>query len=176
LSHTPFGRKYRTQERYLKHGTMQTAIAMLMQDNPGGAHGGNAYAQLARDYPNVVLVVDACFTACSAVVHAFRRWRTRRILDALDHDRLRDIGLTRGDLRNGRLDEVLLKQAATATPHGPWAAAWSWLRKIDRCRNALLRLRDDQLSNLSEQGLKARREAQHDCNGRCTGRTSGARR
>jgi uncharacterized protein YjiS (DUF1127 family) len=155
---------------------MQTAIAMLMQDNPGGADGGNAYAQLARDYPNVVLVLGACFTACSAVVHAFQRWRTRRILDALDHDRLRDIGLTRGDLRNGRLDEVLLKQAATATPHGPWAAAWSWLLKIDRCRNALLGLREDQLCNLSEQGLKARREARHDCNGRCTGRASGARR
>ena len=175
LSHTPFGRKYRAQGRYLKHATMQTAIAMLMQDDPAGPHGGDAYAHLARDYPNVVLVVNACFTACSAVVHAFRRWRTRRILHALDHDRLRDIGLTRGDLRNGRLDEVLIKQAATARPHGSWAAVWSWLRKIDRCRNALLRLREDQLCNLSEQGLKARREARHDCNGHRTSRTSGAR-
>ena len=135
---------------------------MLMRNAADEPHGDGAYARLARDYPNVIFALDACFTACAAVVHAFRRWRTRRILDALDRDRLDDIGLTRADLRNGRLDEVLVKQAATARPHGPWAAVWSWLLKIDRNRKALAGLGSDQLSNLSEQGLKARRDARYE--------------
>ena len=146
---------------------------MLMQSHPKDTRG-DAYAELARQYPSVVLIIDACFTTCSAIAHAWRLRRTRRILEAFDRDRLDDIGLTRAALRDGGLDRALRKQAARTYPEGPWARAWAWLLKADRSRKALAELGEDQLSNLSEQGLKARRDAQHDHGRGCTCLTSGA--
>jgi uncharacterized protein YjiS (DUF1127 family) len=148
---------------------------MLMQNAPKQSRG-DAYTALARQYPSVVLIVDACFNACSAIAHAWRLRRTRRILERLDRDRLRDIGLARDDLRNGSLDHSLRRQAAASQPDGPWAHAWSWLLKADRSRKSLAALGDDQLCNLSERGLKVRRDALHDHRTACAGRTTGARR
>ena len=146
---------------------------MLMQHDPKDAPGG-AYAALARQYPSLVLIIDAGFRLCSALAHAWRRRRTRRILEAFDQDRLNDIGFTRAGLRDGGLDRALRKQAARTYPEGPWARAWAWLLKADRSRKALAALGEDQLSNLSEQGLKARRDAQHHHGTGCTCRASGA--
>jgi uncharacterized protein YjiS (DUF1127 family) len=133
---------------------------------------GDAYTQLARQYPSVVLIIDACFAACCAVAHAYRLRRTRRILRALDCHRLRDIGLTPEDLTNGRLDRVLKRQHA-ARPKDAWARAWRRALEADRSRKALIALGHDQLHALSKQGLKARREASHEHSG-CTCRRSGA--
>ena len=146
---------------------------MLMQHDPKDAPGG-AYAALARQYPSLVLIIDAGFRLCSALAHAWRRRRTRRILEAFDQDQLDDIGFTRAGLRDAELDRALRKQAARTYPEGPWARAWAWLLKADRSRNALAGLDEDQLCDLSEQGLRARREALHDHNNRCICRTSGA--
>jgi len=156
-----------------QHVTMREAIAMLMQHDSQDARG-DAYARLAHDYPSVVPIVDACFNACSAVAHAWRLRRTRRILGAIDRDRLDDIGVSRDGLRDGRLDALLRNQRAAAQPQVPWGRAWAWLLKADRSRNALAGLDEDQLCDLSEQGLRARREALHDHNNRCICRTSGA--
>src|SRR3569832_646463 len=146
---------------------------MLMQHDPKDAPGG-AYAALARQYPSGVLIIDACFNTCSAIAHAWRRRRTRRILEAFEQGRLNDIGFTRAGLRDGGLDRALRKQAARTYPEGPWARAWAWLLKADRSRKALAALGEDQLSNLREQALKARRDAQHDHEHNSTSRTSGA--
>jgi hypothetical protein len=146
---------------------------MLMSNDPKDMRG-DAYAKLARQYPSVVLIVDACFSTCSAVAHAWRRRRTRRILEAFDRERLDDIGLTRAELLDGGLDRALRKQAAAAHPEGTWARVWAWLFKADRSRKALIALGHDQLHRLSEQGLKARREALHDHKSGCICRTSGA--
>jgi len=135
----------------------------------------HAYAALARQYPSVVLTLDACFNACSVISHARRLRRTRHILNGFDRDRLRDIGFTRADLRDGGLDRALRKQAAAAYPEGPWAYAWARLLKADRSRKALVALGHDQLHNLSEHGLKARRDALRDHRSRCTCRTPGAK-
>ena len=147
---------------------------MLMQHDPKDAPGG-AYAALARQYPSLVLIIDAGFRLCSALAHAWRRRRTRRILEAFDQDRLNDIGFTRAGLRDGKLDRARRKQAARTYPEGPWARAWAWLLKADRSRKALIALGEDQLVDLSEQGLKARRDAQHHHGSGCTCRASGAR-
>ena len=156
-----------------QHVTMRGAIAMLMQHDSQDARG-DAYARLAHDYPSVVPIVDACFNACSAVAHAWRLRRTRRILGAIDRDRLDDIGLSHDDLRNGRLGTILKKQHAVARPGRPWARVWRAAFEADRCRKALAALGHDQLHNLSEQGLKARRDALHEHGRSCTCRTTGA--
>ena len=131
---------------------------MLMQHDPKDAHGGD-YAALARQYPSLVLIIDAGFTLCSAFAHAWRCRRTRRILEAFDQDRLDDIGFTRAGLRDGGLDRALSKQAARTYPEGPWARVWAWLLAAERSRKALAGLGQDQLCDLSEQGLSARRDA-----------------
>ncbi|HXD46970.1 MAG TPA: DUF1127 domain-containing protein [Pseudolabrys sp.] len=151
---------------------MPTTIAKLMRREPRDAHGNDAYAQLAHDYPALVLIVDAGFAACSAIAHAWRLRRTRRILAGLDRDLLRDAGFTPEDLGNGRLDRVLKTQHAEARP-GSWLRAWRRALEVDRSRKALAALGHDQLHALSEQGLKSRREALHDHSG-CTCRTRGA--
>ena len=157
-----------------KHVTMPGAIAMLMPNHPKDTRD-HAYAALARQYPSVVLIVDACFKVCSAIALAWRLRRTRRILDTFDPDRLRDVGFTRADLRNGRLDKLLETQHAAARPQRPWARFWRGALAADRCRKALIALGHDQLHSLSEQGLKARREARHGHSSGCTCRTSGAK-
>lgn len=154
---------------------MPTTIDMLMRKDHRDAHGEDAYAQLARDHPALVLIVDACFAACSAVAHAVRLRRTRHALKALDRNLLRDIGFTPDDLTNGRLDRVLKKQHAAARPKGAWARAWRRALEADRSRKALAALGHDQLHSLSEQGLEARREALHDHKSGCTCRTKGTK-
>lgn len=146
---------------------------MLMRNDPRHARD-HAYDELARQYPSVVLIVDACFKAWAAVTHAYRLRRTRRILAALDHDRLDDIGFDRADLRNGRLDAVLKEQHA-ARPQGSSARLWRGALAADRCRKALIALGHDQLHSLSDQGLKARREALHEHRSRCICGASGAK-
>jgi hypothetical protein len=147
---------------------------MLMQHDPKDAPGG-AYAALARQYPSVVLVLDACFAVCSAIAHAYRLRRTRRILATLDRDRLSDVGLDRAGLHNGRLDAMLTDQHTAAWPEGSWARLWRGALAADRCRKALVALGHDQLHSLSDQGLKARREALHEHRSRCTCGASGAK-
>src|SRR5581483_8498158 len=141
---------------------MPTAIAMLMRNGHDARSGSDAYAQLARDYPTLVLVIDAGFAVCSAVAHALRRRRTRRVLDALNRHLLRDIGLTPENLRSVRLDAILKRQHPPARPERTWARLWRAALVADRSRKALAALGHDELHALSEQGLKARREAQHD--------------
>jgi len=154
---------------------MPTAIAMLMRDTPRQVRG-DTYAELARQYPSVVLIVDACITACSAIAHAWRLRRTRRVLEALDRDLLRDADFKPADMRNGHLDRALKKQHAAARPQRAWARVWRAAFAADRSRKALIALGHDQLHALSEQGLKARRDALHEHKSGCTCRTSGARR
>ncbi|MGN6570417.1 MAG: DUF1127 domain-containing protein [Pseudolabrys sp.] len=147
---------------------------MLMRNAPRPARS-DAYAELARQYPSLALIIDACFAACAAAAHAYRFRRTRRILTAFDGDRLRDIGFTRADLSNGRLGRVLKSQHPAARPDESWAGLWRSALAADRCRKALVALGHDQLHALSEQGLKARREALHDHRSGCTCRASGAK-
>ena len=147
---------------------------MLMRNGPRPARDP-AYDELARQYPSVGLVLDACFAVCSAIAHAYRLRRTRRILATLDSDRLDDIGLDRAGLRNGRLDAMLKEQHAAARPEGSWARLWRGALAADRCRKALMALGHDQLHSLSDQGLKARRAALHEHRSRCTCGASGAK-
>lgn len=152
---------------------MPTTIDLLMRKHRRDADSDDAYAQLAHDYPALVLIVDTCFAACSAFAHALRLRRTRHILAALDRDLLRDAGFTPEDLTNGRLDRVLKTQRA-ARLQRPWARIWRAAFAADRSRKALIALGHDQLHALSEQGLKARREALHDHKAGCTCHKSGA--
>jgi len=146
-----------------------------MRNGSEASRGGDAYADLVREYPSLMLILGALFGAGTAVVYAFGRWRTRRILSRLECDRLRDIGLSHADLHNDRLDRILRNRRAADHPYGQWTFVWSWMLNADRCRKSLAALTDDQLYNLSEQGLKARREALHHHNSGCTCRTSGAK-
>jgi uncharacterized protein YjiS (DUF1127 family) len=145
-----------------------------MRNAPRDGRGDNAQAQLAREYPSVVLILDTCFRLCTAIADAWRHRRTQRVLAALDRHLLRDIGFTPEDLRNGRLDRVLKKQQAAARPRRAWAHVWRAAFATDRSRKALVALGADQLHSLSEQGLKTRREALHDHHSGCTCRTTGA--
>jgi uncharacterized protein YjiS (DUF1127 family) len=104
-------------------------------------HQRQAEQVLLRDDHIVLLAVDRLLAAQAAVRRWFTRWRTRQLLAALDREQLRDIGITRTDIASwgGRLGAILASQ--------------------DMQLRALADLRDDQLHNLSEAGLKLRREA-----------------
>lgn len=121
---------------------------MLMQNSKGAApihRPGKADPGPMRDYPVLCMVMDAGFATHAAVSLWFKRCRSRQILAALDNHQLRDIGLTRADVSSwsGRLSTVLGKPADVG----------------DIRRRALADLDDSQLCNLSEAGLRLRREA-----------------
>jgi uncharacterized protein YjiS (DUF1127 family) len=95
------------------------------------------------------LILRAVPAAGKALIRRFRRWRTQRLLAALDKHRLRDIGLSQQDVANwrGRLRAALDDDADATRDAG------------EKCRRALTQLNDDQLSNLSEAGVRAWRAA-----------------
>jgi uncharacterized protein YjiS (DUF1127 family) len=111
-------------------------------------HPRKADPVLLRDDHLVLLLIDGLLAVHAAVRRWFKRRRTRQILAALDAHQLRDIGLTRADIAScsRRLSTVLTKRAEVR----------------DIGRRALADLDDSQLSNLSEAGLKLRREARRE--------------
>jgi uncharacterized protein YjiS (DUF1127 family) len=83
-------------------------------------------------------------TSASSLVRYARRRHTRRLLSELSPQQLRDIGLTRADVTDW---SAHLRSRLTSDTHG------------ERCRRALSRLDQEQLSNLSEAGRRAWRAA-----------------
>lgn len=95
-----------------------------------------------RDDHLVLIAIDAVLALHGAVQQCLERRRTRHALAELDDRLLRDIGVSRG-------------QAARESRR--------WRSGPDKCRRALAELDDGQLSHLSEDGLRVRREARHAC-------------
>lgn len=93
---------------------------------------------LLRNDHLVLLAIDGLFAAHAAMKRWLQRRRTRRALAALEPRQLRDIGIT-------DIDALFERRR--------------WWGRPDKSRRALAELDDSQLSNLSEAGLKLRREA-----------------
>jgi uncharacterized protein YjiS (DUF1127 family) len=102
-----------------------------------------AKPQHLRDDHIILLAIDAVLAAHAAIKRWLERRRTRRALAALDDRQLRDIGVTRTEVKcvNRR-----------------------WWPGRDKSRRALAELDDSQLSNLSEIGLQVRRDARRASN------------
>ena len=93
---------------------------------------------LLRDDHIVLWAIDAVLAAHAAVKRWWKYWRTRQVLAELNDQQLRDIGVTRTQaLRESR----------------------RWWPGPHKCGSALAELDDSQLCNLSENGLRVRREA-----------------
>ncbi len=111
--------------------------------NPGHAGPGPmpGYVFLRR-------AIEAGLAARAALGLWLKRRRSRQVLAALDNHQLRDIGLTRADIANwsGRLAAVVGRCADAG--------------KIQR--RALADLDESRLSDLSEAGLRAWREARRE--------------
>ena len=95
-------------------------------------------------YPVLDRVIEAAVAVHARLSLRFTRWRSQRILAALDDRQLSDIGVARADIAgwSGRLG----KRGSAG----------------ERARRALAELDDSQVGNLSEAGVRARREARRD--------------
>lgn len=111
-------------------------------------HPRKADPVLLREDHLILLLIDGAVAVHAAVRRWLERRRTRQALAALDAHQLRDIGLTRADIAgwSGRLSSVLGKPAEAG----------------GISRRALAGLDASQLSNLSDAGLRLRREARQD--------------
>jgi uncharacterized protein YjiS (DUF1127 family) len=130
-------------DEFALHHSNRTSAAGVSRDseikqscNESAAHV--TASNLLRDDHVVLLAINALV----ALHLLFRKWRSRRrtlrALAELDERQLRDIGLTREDVFYG-------------------AATWS--SGASQCYRALAELDESQLSNLSEYGLKVRRDS-----------------
>ena len=103
---------------------------------------------MLRDDHLILLLIDGLLAVHAAVRRWFERRRTRQTLAALDAHQLRDIGINRADISSWseKLSTVLAKRAEVR----------------DIRQRALANLDDSQLSNLSDAGLRLRREARRE--------------
>ena len=84
------------------------------------------------------------------LAQGFRQRRQIAALAALDDRTLQDIGLSRGDVQ-----EFMRQPFWAFRP----LEQKRWRQPGDQCRDALARLDDNQICNLSETGQRLRREA-----------------
>ena len=124
------------------------AKKMLMSESTAPGLGAMRRAAARPDYVRLVGLIDSAAVAYAAVGRWMRRWRSRQMLAALDDHQLRDIGVSRADIAiwGGRLS------AGTNSHDGA---------AIIR-RRALADLDEARLSDLSESGLRAWREARRE--------------
>lgn len=88
--------------------------------------------------------LSAVRTSARAIARHLNRWQAQRLLAEIYKHELRDIGLCRAEARvwSERLRSRFAQES-----------------DAEKCRRALRRLREDQLNDLSETGLIARRMA-----------------
>ena len=121
---------------------------MLMSESTAPGLRTTRQATARADFARLTRLIEHAAGVYAAVSRWITRWRSRQMLAALDNHQLRDIGVSRADIATwgGRLS------ADTKSHDGAGIIQ----------RRALAELDEARLSDLSEAGLRAWREAQRD--------------